>query len=200
MELYNAQQQTMPSNDKRYCVPIALAILADKPAAEVSLDMIAKGARRYRQGSYQSDWQPYAEQVLGLNLKVVTSEIKRAGGKTVRSVARILNPKNKYLIVVRGHVLAYSDGKIQDWSALRKNRLQAVYQVSGGCSAVATNKRPAKPKKSNIKQMCNEMFDRGDKVADVARELGITYANAHYYFRVRAKSILDMVPPSKRNK
>jgi len=185
MEQFTQQVALMPNNDRRYCVPVALAIVSDKSAADISADMIGKGIRKPRQGVYESNWAAYAKQTLGLTLNPVTQEVRRAGGKTVRSVERVLNPSYKYLIVVRGHVLAYSDGKIQDWSAMRKNRLQTVYQVM--CGSEVDSSEPIIPKVKNVrgtlKQDCFIRFSSNTSVADVAKRVGITYANAHYYYR-----------------
>ena len=187
MNLYNEQKALMPANDKRYCVPIALAIVSDKSAADISTDMISKGMRRRGQGVYSAAWRYYCENILQVKLTAVTSRVREAGGKTVNSVEKVLDPKCRYLITVRGHVLAYSEGKIQDWTQGGRCRLQTVYRID----PLDAESKPAapikKPKVNNIKLECWTKFDHMLSVKKVAEDMNITYANAHYYYQTWKK-------------
>jgi len=88
--------------------------------------MIAAGVRKPGRGCYQHQYMPWATEHLGLVWTKVEADWT---GVTVNSVAKFLKPSRKYLIHVRGHALAYANGEVQDWTADRKHRIEAVYCV-----------------------------------------------------------------------
>ena len=51
-------------------------------------------------------------------------------GQTCRTLEKNLPKKGRYLITVRGHVLAAVDGKVHDWSSGRLHRINKVYKIS----------------------------------------------------------------------
>ena len=204
MERFARLKADMPNDDKNYCVPIALAIMADKRAVDVSNDMIAKRIRKKRCGVYESNWSLYMKDELGLEFIDVTQDVTMAGGRTVKTAERVLNPKGKYLIVVRGHVLAYADGQIQDWSKGRKHRPRKILMLKDGHTPESPLKKA--PKKKIFKVGGHKMqsksgaaavkktkaygwFKQGYNVSQVAKMLEITYGNAHYYKRCWEKTL-----------
>lgn len=199
MERFAQLKADMPNDDKRYCVPVALAIMADKRAIDVSEDMIRRRIRRKGQGVYEADWSLYMKDVLGLEFVNVTQDVVVAGGRTVKTVERVLNPKGKYLIIVRGHLLAYADGQIQDWAQGRKHRPRKILMLKDGNSPESPLKNEPKKKIFKVrgpkleskstttvahkKSAAYKYFRQGWSVSHVARLLDITYGNAHYYKR-----------------
>ena len=53
----------------------------------------------------------------------------KLGGKTVATIGRMLPEQHKYLVFVRGHVLAISGGEVHDWTAGRKHRVNQVLRI-----------------------------------------------------------------------
>jgi hypothetical protein len=51
-------------------------------------------------------------------------------GKTIRTVERELPKKGRFLILVRGHMLAVINGKTVDWSAGRQHRIMNVWRIT----------------------------------------------------------------------
>lgn len=203
MDRYSQLKADMPSDDKNYCVPIALAIMADRTAKEVSEDMIKKRLRRRGSGVRSTVWEPYMTKDLGLEFEDVSSKVLMGGGRTVRTVERVLNPKGKYLIQIRGHLLAYADGKIQDWSRDRKHRPQLILMLKDRSAPDSPLKNEPKkqvfkpygqkPGSAAVKKNAAYGYFRMDwSVKQVAKLLDITYANAHYYFRCWKKAQENM--------
>ncbi len=79
-----------------------------------------------------------AVESLGFDLLDVTAQIRRAGGRTVRTAGRLLQTAGHgtdttgYLVFTRGHVAGYnvSIGHIIDWTADRQHRVVGVYRVN----------------------------------------------------------------------
>ena len=51
-------------------------------------------------------------------------------GKTIRTVERELPAKGRFMVSVRGHLLAVIDGKTVDWSAGRQHHIIEVWRVT----------------------------------------------------------------------
>jgi hypothetical protein len=205
MQHYQTAIDQLGQSDTNACVPIALSILVGEQVTAINNDMINVGIRRRNRGVRDYLWMAYAEDVLNLKLNDVTSQVLAKGAKTSKSVARCLQPSKRYLIVVRGHILAYAHGEVQDWSASRKKRLKVVYEVTGGVGALdcLTGRAKVKvrsPKVVNRKAvrdtasrvwLKNDLFDAFDNcvsVANAARLQSVTYANAYYYYKLWKKT------------
>ena len=52
------------------------------------------------------------------------------GAKTICSLKKKLPKKGRFLVRVRGHILAAVDGNIVDWTEGRRHRIKEFYQVS----------------------------------------------------------------------
>jgi hypothetical protein len=74
---------------------------------------------------YERNWKEAARQ-LGFELVPVPHT-----AKTLISLERELDPAHHYVVLVRGHLLAYAGGQIHDWSKGRRHIPKAVYRVEG---------------------------------------------------------------------
>lgn len=125
----------LAKGDTNFCVPVALSIVSGVHVDEVNRSLMAKPStfkvrtprRRRRCGVYEADWRQEALD-MGLTLTDVTSHV---GASTVTSAARRLDPAKKYLIKVRRHLIAFAEGKIQDWTEGRRHRIISILEVTG---------------------------------------------------------------------
>ena len=114
--------------DRNCCTVIALAVVTDNNFATAARVMQGQGRRRNcgaRAHQYLA-----ALTVLGHHAYDVTSRIQ---AKTVRSIGPELAqrfPGIRFMIRVRGHLLAFDGWKIQDWSANRMKRIIQVWAIS----------------------------------------------------------------------
>lgn len=137
-DLYNNARETLRAKgDNNFCVPLAMSVVSGMDINEVNQIMFTTPSvmgrmgwkhgmvRRKGQGVYEADWtNPELLAKFGISVKQVPVQ-----SKTVSTVARELNPNNRYVIRVRRHALAFRHGEIQDWTKGRRHRIQCVYQV-----------------------------------------------------------------------
>lgn len=124
--------------DTNFCGPVALAIVADRPIKEVNESMIRKGRRVVGKGVFDCDWKAELKD-MRVEWIDVTKEVKAAGATTVNNITKVLNPNKRYLINIRGHLLAFAGGEIQDWTADRRHKITRVLEIVDG-NAPATYK------------------------------------------------------------
>ena len=138
MNFKTIKEQVSELNDTRACVPIALSLLSGDSLSNVREAMYEDGVRSYRQGAYLGKYRPWFENKYNVKLWDVTKDVRQRGGLTVKSLTNVLNKKGSYLVVVRGHVLAFVNGKVEDWTENRHHRVHQVYQVlyNRGCTEV----------------------------------------------------------------
>ena len=108
-------------NEDNDCSVKALAI-----AARVSYAMAhkacAKHGRKPKRGMYTQDILETASHTLNCRVELKIDLRQRNGSRyTVKTIAPLLN-KGHYLVFVRGHVLAVVDGKVEDWTANRRDK------------------------------------------------------------------------------
>lgn len=109
--------------EKNDCTVKAVAVLANLPY-NYAHAALAKVGRKRGKGP---TWGNFFKVLRNLNLWYERVEIE---GKTVRTLEKNLPKKGRYLITVRGHVLAAVDGKVHDWSSGRLHRINKVYKIS----------------------------------------------------------------------
>jgi len=107
------------------------SVMAASVAAGVSYekahDAMASAGRRHR-GGVRYDELLIGLQVLGC--QVYTLEMRALEGKTIRTIARELEPEERYILVTNNHVAAYAEGSVVDWSADRLLRVKAVLRIT----------------------------------------------------------------------
>lgn len=105
------------------CAVRAVTALTGRPRATV-YDHFIRGGRR--PGRCSEDGLP--EKVIRqLGFLLEPWEVK---AKTIRTLERELPSKGKFLIEVRGHMLAVVDGQTLDWSAGRQHHLLNVWRIT----------------------------------------------------------------------
>ena len=140
---FELKSQAMSTGDKGFCVPLAYSAVTNLDFHEVNSKMLTLGVRKKGQGTYQRDWEPFGRNVLQLDMEDITTEL-RAKAKTVRTAARVLR-KGKFLIKVRGHLLAIVDGEVMDWTAGRQHRIQQAWRVTTKVQAAEPVSAPVAP-------------------------------------------------------
>ena len=107
---------------------------------------LAKQGRKNRKGCHWYIEGPKAAEALGFTMRRLTRNEFRA--KTMITAER--DPalrSGKFAVLVRGHVAGLVDGKVIDWSAGRRHRIHAVYEVTKDAPA-PTPQAPKIPKGS----------------------------------------------------
>jgi hypothetical protein len=109
--------------ERNDCAVKALAIALDVPYAK-AWEALNEAGRKPRGGTYWGDTLKAVE-TLGGSLK----EIPRPA-KTVKTLPAKVDPGKTYLVRVVRHVLAVTDGAVDDWTAGRAKRVKEIYEVT----------------------------------------------------------------------
>lgn len=110
-------------NESRDCAVKAVAI-ATGTEYEVVHAMLKAAGRRNRKGTFRAQTDKVIGQ-LGFTQIDVTHQVR---GRTVRTVEGELAGGN-YMVFVARHVLAVTDGVVQDWTAGRQHRIKNVIKI-----------------------------------------------------------------------
>lgn len=97
---------------------------------------LAKQGRKNRKGCHWTIEGPKAAKALGFTMRLLKRNEFRA--KTMITAER--DPafrSGHFAVLVRGHVAGLVDGKVIDWSAGRRHRIQGVYEVTRNTTAPA---------------------------------------------------------------
>ena len=92
------------------CAVRALAIPCNQPYMKAHALVSGRG-RINRKGTYFSQ---YIGALSDLGFRGV--HVPRTTAKTIRSLHKQLDPSKRYLVEVSGHLLAYVNGTIEDWT------------------------------------------------------------------------------------
>lgn len=135
----NRRMAALASGDKGFCVPMAISLVTDNSFDAVNNLLIGKGLRRKGQGVNRDAYTSLLNDGTFGDFEVVdvTDEVRARGGKTVRSVAKVCK-RGRFLVSVRGHLLAVINGEVCDWSDGRLHRVQRVLEVKARVSAPVT--------------------------------------------------------------
>ena len=101
---------------------------------------LAKQGRKNRKGCHWMIEGPKAAKALGFNMREMSRSEYRAKTMITAERDRAFRSGN-FAVLVRGHVAGLVDGKVIDWSAGRRHRIQAVYEVTKMAVAPAAPKR-----------------------------------------------------------
>lgn len=105
---------------------------------------LKKQGRKNRKGVHWIVEGPKAAKALGFTMRQMDRSEYRAKTMITAERDRAFRSGN-FAVLVRGHVAALVDGKVIDWSAGRRHRIQAVYEVTRNAPA-PTPKAPKIPK------------------------------------------------------
>jgi len=109
--------------DTNFCTVVAVATVCEMSFGKARIKM-EKAGRPHRYGAYQ--WQ-YHEVIQRRGYKI--EPVYGYEGHHVKTMGKKLG-QGKWLVNVRGHVLAVVDGKINDWSEDRSLRVREVFKVT----------------------------------------------------------------------
>jgi len=118
--------------ERNDCTVKALAVALCAPYSVAHSTLAARG-RITGRGCCEPVWGA-AVQDLGGELRNVTQYVRNLGGRTVRSIERVLRQHfhgKRFLIGTRGHLLAFDGAEIVDWSRDGLRRVNRVYLVTG---------------------------------------------------------------------
>lgn len=127
MDFTTVKEISKKMGEHNDCAVKAAAIATGVDYAKVHTAFAVNG-RRARSGTRRNTTEAAIAQ-LGFKLENVTAQVRRAGGKTVRSAERVLGA-GSYLVGVSGHLLCIKDGKVEDWTEGRQHRVQLVWRVT----------------------------------------------------------------------
>ena len=173
--LYSTYNEILVSSTRtslretRDCAVIAVAAVCNVEYG-VSHATLKKNGRKNRTGTYFNTIRDSVTE-LGFNIELINT-----GAKTVSTIADYLPRNGNFLVRVSGHILAVSDGKVLDWTAGRRHRVQNVYAITPKNAPATPVVRPVvtpvvtptpAPKKL-IKQpkpgtLCRQVWDACDR-------------------------------------
>lgn len=151
MEKYRAAREEILNScasDNNFCVPLAVALVSGRSAAEVNNILIARGLRKRNKGMNLGRGLDLLKET-GLDYKNVTKLY--CPGKTtvsVKSIVKLLDPLKKYVVGVNSHCCAVVHGVVEDWSAQRMHRVNRIYEIIDPTSTVVSNHviKPVQPR------------------------------------------------------
>lgn len=114
-------------NERNDCAVASVAIASGIPYEKVR-EAYRKAGRRARCGAWTYTTEK-ALKLLGVQVKQATEKYLRKGGKTLRTLERVLDPNKRYLIRVSGHMVAGINGRIEDTERASLRRVIEVQEV-----------------------------------------------------------------------
>jgi len=197
---YQQAKAVMDLDDNNYCVPVALALISGKSARDVNSSLMAKGRRRKGKGVHNGDWKAEMDE-MGITYSNVTEKYsKNAGGRTVKSVVEVLDPSRKFLVTVRGHLLAVIHGKVEDWSEGRKHRVTEILEIAEN-GIIQSNFKPKARKQrdssklAGLEQQLSTLFYKNDDLAWNQRPHRITITGS--WVKVEGQYMSALVAQTK---
>lgn len=106
------------------CTVHALAIVTDVDYGTAHAELTKQGRQKGR-GCNQFKWLPAVNE-LGYVWREVTGHFE---GKTMNSLERELPKGEKFLITIRGHIIAFDGNAILDYSKGRRYRIKQIWHV-----------------------------------------------------------------------
>lgn len=112
---------------RRFCAPLAVALVTELPFAIVHHKMMVLGARRDKLtgASYYGIMETLSK--CGASFKTIPTPV---GVKTNITLEGRLDKTKKYLIHYRGHIAAYVNGKLEDHTVGSRHRVREIIEVT----------------------------------------------------------------------
>lgn len=107
------------------CAVIAVALVTGLAYQDVHDAFKKNGRKNCKPAYFEITIKTLSD--LGYALVDITEEI-RAIAKTPRTLGRV-NRKGRYLVITSGHIFAWIDGEVEDWTKGRLHRIINVYHV-----------------------------------------------------------------------
>lgn len=125
------QRESDTIGERNDCTVKAVAIACQIPYKEAHQYLRNLGRKRGC-GWYESDHWRGMRHISGYvdNLHKIGVEHEQIEVRS-KTVSQIVNElkSGHYMVKVRGHILALVDGKVEDWTAGRRHRVQKVYKI-----------------------------------------------------------------------
>ena len=113
------------TGDKRFCGPVAVAVLTGVSAKKAQSLLKARGRRKGQGTTVFAIKDAIKSQ--GLKLREAPNLKKRC--RTIKTLERNISPRANLLVFTASHVLAVKDGVVQDWTTDRLHRIKRIYIV-----------------------------------------------------------------------
>ena len=120
--------ETKRKFDTNDCTVKALAIATNSPYIKAHAVLASLGRKRGR-GVGALHWDYGVAEVALKNLGYTAKTIN-VPAKTIASLSNYLDPSKRYICTVRGHALAFVNGKVEDWSEGSKRRILKIQEVT----------------------------------------------------------------------
>lgn len=130
-DLHESARDMGEAND---CAVKAIAVAGGIGYAEAHA-LLRRHGRIDRKGTYTPSIDAALEE-LGIEQREVTPTMRASGGRTVRTLVRLLRGRREtvqavvgtetFLVYTRGHVLTVKDGQCVDWTDGRLHRVRRV--------------------------------------------------------------------------
>lgn len=117
------ERDSLSLNEDKDCAVRAVTVVSNLPYTYVH-KVFEQCGRKHRDGTY---FETTLKVLQKLNICIETAKTE---AKTIRSLKHELPEKGRFLVRVRGHILAAVDGEIIDWTEGRLHRIKEFYQVS----------------------------------------------------------------------
>ena len=118
------------NGENNVCTVIATAVATGTDYHQAHKLWADHGHRRRNRGAYFARYAPTIFRMLGYKM----TRVQDPRVKTPKTAAKYLT-KGTYCCLVRGHVFTMVDGKIEDWTEGRQNRIKTIYRVEPEGSA-----------------------------------------------------------------
>lgn len=143
-ECSEIDSQSRAFGETNDCTVRAITAVTGLPYGQVH-KVCAEHGRRKRRGMYDYQWKA-AIRALGYDLIDRTDEVRRAGGKTTRTVVNCL-PTRPHIVWSYRHLSGWTGTKLLDWADGRLKRVQRVFEVvrTDGKPNVQHKGRPTRP-------------------------------------------------------
>jgi biotin operon repressor len=163
------------------CVVIAASVLFNMTYTEALgiIDALVTRKVPKNGGYYRHEYMPIYKDLAAaseMSLQLIPLDTVRRYAKTGKSftprVARALGITDG-IIQYRSHVAAIKDGKIEDWSDGRQNRIQRVYMLREKHTAPRTIPTIT-PKRANVQEAVLALLTASwVSIEDMAKQLGV---------------------------
>jgi hypothetical protein len=122
------EKQTKAFDERDDCTVKAVAVVCDIDYKDAH-ELLAHYGRKHRKGAVDCETTWPALNSLGVKMVEVKLSSLPKHPKTIRTLERVIPKNGKYLVNVRGHIVAISDGEVIDWTRDRCYRITSLYKI-----------------------------------------------------------------------
>ena len=136
MRTYNQIKEVQAyKKDKNCCTVVASTIALDEDFEKMQMTYDSEGRRRNKGLPHYETrriFKKLAEERGYHCQQIKQIDMDKFGGVgvTVNRVERFLRPDKSYVLCMSGHVAGAIDGKVQDWTEGRRNRVTEIWELT----------------------------------------------------------------------